>query len=162
MDVNFVNSVIKGMIEVLSTMAHLEVKAGKSRIKDRDEPVSGKCTTGLMTIISNDATASIALTFSEPVILEVANNMLPQPKNSIDGIVIDLVGELANMVMGVAKRDFDAEGHAFKMTLPTIIVGNEYLIAHKTKAPILVVPFKTRQGDFFIEASYEKAKRPQG
>jgi chemotaxis protein CheX len=162
MDVHFINPVLKALTEVLSTMARLEVKPGKIGKKEQYEPVSGKNVTGLMSMASNEATASIALTFTEPVILEIANKMLPEPKHSIDGIVIDLVGELANMVMGGAKRYLEEEGYAFNLSLPTVIMGSDYLIAHRTNAPILVMPFKTRQGDFFVEASYERIKKAGG
>lgn len=162
MDVQFINPVLKALTEVLSTMARLEVKPGKVIKKERDEAVSGKNVTGLMSMANDEAIASIALTFTDPVILEIANKMLPEPKHSVDGMVIDLVGELANMVMGGAKRNLEEEGYAFNLSLPTVIMGSDYLVAHKTNAPILVVPFKTRQGNFFVEASYERIGKTRG
>jgi len=158
MDVQFINPVLQSVNEVLLTMAKLEVKPGQARTKRHDEAVSCKSITGLMGMASKKAKASIALTFTEPVILEIANNMLPESKHAIDGIVIDLVGELANMVMGGAKRYLEEEGYSFNLALPTIIMGSEYLIAHRTNAPIIMVPFKTRTGEFFIELSYEHIK----
>jgi chemotaxis protein CheX len=162
MDVQFINPVLKALTEVLATMARMEVKPGKVVRKERDDPVSGKNVTGLMSMANDEAIASIALTFSEPVILEIANKMLPEPKHSVDGMVIDLVGELANMVMGGAKRNLEEEGYAFNLSLPTVIMGSDYLIAHRTRAPILVLPFRTLQGEFFVEASYERAKKSSG
>lgn len=156
MDVQFINPVLKAVNEVLQTMAKLEAKPEKPRKKEHDELVTFKSITGLMGMASTEARASIALTFTEPVILEIANGMLPEPKHSIDGIVIDLVGELANMVMGGAKRYLEEDGYSFNLTLPTVIMGSEYLIAHRTSTPVIILPFKTRTGEFFIEASYEQ------
>ncbi len=159
MDVQFINPVLKATNEILLTMAKLEVKFGNVRVKKHDETVSCKSITGLMSMASKDAKASIALTFTEPVILEIANKMLPESKHAIDGIVIDLVGEIANMVMGGAKRYLEEDGYSFNLAFPTIIMGSEYLIAHRTTAPVIVLPFKTRTGEFFIEASFEQIKK---
>ena len=109
-----------------------------------------------MSMVGKQATASIALTFTEAAILHIARKMLPGEFHKIDGVVIDLAGELANMALGGAKADFEKEGFLFQLSLPTIIVGADYLIAHRTKAPIIMLPFSMPEGDFFVEVSYEK------
>jgi chemotaxis protein CheX len=156
MDVDFINPVVASVLNVLTTMAHLEPKPGSPKRKGRDEAVHGKSITGLISMVGNRATASIALTFTEPAILHIAKKMLPSEITMIDGMVIDLTGELANMALGGAKRVLEERGFVFQLSLPTIIVGNDYLIAHKTKAPIIILPFSMPEGDFFVEASYEE------
>jgi len=72
-------------------------------------------------------------------------------------MVIDLVGELANMVLGGAKSELENAGYVFRLSLPTIKLGSDYLIAHKTNAPIIVLPFTMPEGEFVIEAGYEES-----
>jgi|TARA_B100000315_G_scaffold260491_1_gene322333 chemotaxis protein CheX len=158
MKVNFINPVLKSIIDVLSMMAHLDVEAGKPRKKKDDEFVQGRHVTGLMSMTSAEAQASVALSFTEPVILEIANRMMPSVSpTAVDGMVIDLVGELANMVSGSAKTYLEKEKYTFDLSLPTVIVGSDYLIAHKTRAPVIFLPFTTASGDFFVEATYQSA-----
>ena len=166
MDVNFVNPVIASVLNVLSTMAHLEPKPGLPAKKARDEIVHGKNITGLMSMVGKRMTASmvgrraiasIALTFTEAAILHIARKMLPGEITAIDGVVIDLAGELANMVLGGAKKDLEEKGFLFQLSLPTIIVGSDYLVAHRTKSPIIMLSFSMPEGDFFVEVSYEEA-----
>ena len=107
-------------------------------------------------MVGKKATASIALTFTEAAILHIARKMLPGEITTIDGVVIDLAGELANMVLGGAKSDLEERGFLFQLSLPTIIVGTDYLIAHRTRAPIIILLFSMPEGDFFVEASYEE------
>ena len=107
-------------------------------------------------MVGKKATASIAFTFTEAAILHIARKMLPGEITTIDGVVIDLTGELANMVLGGAKSDLEERGFLFQLSLPTIIVGTDYLIAHRTKAPIIMLPFSMPEGDFFVEASYKE------
>jgi len=156
MDVNFINPVLRSMQNILSTMVHIETKVGSPRIKDKAEIIPGKNVSGLMSMIGRKGIASIAITFPEPVILQIAKKMLPVPPSSIDGNIIDLVGELANMVLGGAKSELENGGYFFKLSLPTIILGTDYLIAHKTNVPIILLPFSIPEGDFFIEAGYEE------
>ena len=156
MKVNFINPVLRSMLDVLSTMAHIEPTVGAPKRKDKNEIVHGKNITGVMSMIGKRGNASIALTFSEAAILHIANEMLHGEFNAIDGMVIDLVGELANMVLGGAKSDLEKEGYFFQLSLPTIIFGSDYLIAHKTNAPIIMLPFTMPEGEFVVEAGYEE------
>lgn len=159
MHVNFINPVLSSMLNVLSTMAHIEPKVGAARIKDKNEIVQGKNITGVMSMVGRRGNASIALTFSEAAILHIAKKMLPGSEiTTIDGMVIDLTGELANMVLGGAKSSLENGGYFFSLSLPTIILGTDYLIAHKTNAPIIILPFTMPEGEFVVEAGYEEIK----
>lgn len=156
MKVNFINPVLRSIMDVLSTMAHIEPEAGAPKRKDKNDIVHGKNITGVMSMVGKRGNASIALTFSEAAILHIAKKMLPSEITTIDGTIIDLVGELANMVLGGAKSDLEKEGYFFQLSLPTIIFGSDYLIAHKTNAPIIMLPFTMPEGEFVIEAGYEE------
>ena len=156
MNVNFINPVLASMLNVLTTMAHIEPKVGAPKIKDKNAFVQGKNITGVMSMVGSRGNASIALTFSEAAIVHIAKNMLPGEISKIDGMVIDLVGELANMVLGGAKTTLESGGYFFTLSLPTIILGSDYLIAHKTNAPIIVLPFTMPEGEFIVEAGYEE------
>ena len=156
MDVNFINPVLRSMLNVLSTMAHIEPKVGTPRIKEKNNIIQGKNISGVMSMVGRRGNASIALTFSETAILHIAKNMLPGDVTTIDGMVIDLVGELANMVLGGAKSELETGGYFFNLSLPTIILGSDYLIAHKTNAPIIMLPFTMPEGEFVVEAGYEE------
>lgn len=137
-------------------MAHIQPQVGVPKVKEKNAVVQGKNISGIMSMTGRRGNASIAITFSESAIVHIANAMLPGEISSIDGNVIDLVGELANMVLGGAKSELENGGYYFSLSLPTIILGTDYLIAHKTNAPILVLPFSMPEGEFIVEAGYEE------
>jgi chemotaxis protein CheX len=158
MDVNFINPVLRSTLNIFSTMVRIEPKVGSPKRKDKNDITPGKNISGVMSMVGRRGNASIAITFSEAAILQIAKNMLPGSEiTKIDGMVIDLVGELANMVLGGAKSELENGGYFFQLSLPTIILGSDYLIAHKTKAPIIVLPFSIPEGEFFVEAGYEES-----
>lgn len=165
MEAQFINPVIASVLNVLTTMSHIEPRSGLPTRKKADDFVKGKNITGLMTMVGKKevianlgkrVSASIALTFSEQAILHIAKKMMPMDITKIDGIVIDLAGEIANMVLGGAKTELEEKGYIFQMSLPTIIIGTDYLIAHKIKSPIITVPFSMPEGNFYVEAGYEE------
>ena len=156
MNVNFINPVLNSMLNVLSTMAHIKPKVGSPKVKDKNEIIHGRNITGIMSMTGRKGNASVAITFSEAAILHIAKNMLPVESKTIDGAIIDLVGELANMVLGGAKSHLENGGFVFRLSLPTIILGSDYLIAHQTNAPIIKLPFTMPDGEFVIEAGYEE------
>jgi chemotaxis protein CheX len=156
MDVQFINPVLNAIKNTLQQMASLNnMSIGKPQVI-RNYQVACGIVTGIMTMSSEKSHASIALTFSESAILSIASKLLPENHNSVNGIVGDLVGELANIVMGDAKRQLEEKDLIFQMSLPIIIIGREHLIAHKANAPVIRVPFSTQAGEFCVEAVYEK------
>ncbi len=164
MEAQFINPVIKSVLNVLTTMAHVEPSTGTPIRKKPDDYAKGKNITGLMTMVGKKEvianigkriSASVALTFSESAILHITKKMMPMEISKIDGIVIDLAGEIANMVLGSAKTELEENGYIFQMSLPTIIVGNDYLIAHKIKSGIITIPFSMPEGNFYVEVGYE-------
>ncbi len=156
MDVTIINPVISSIVNVLGTMANLDPKPGRPRLKTRNEMVKGFHITGIISMTGTEARASIALTFSNDAILHIASNMLMTEKTVIDDMVMDVAGEMANMALGGAKNILlEEKGIHFNLSLPAIIHGNEYLIAHKTSTPVIQLPFQVSVGEFFVEASYE-------
>jgi chemotaxis protein CheX len=101
MNVTFINPVLSAMMDVLTMMAQLEPAAGKPRIKSDGKALGA--VTGFMHMQSPQITGSLAVSFSEPVILEIGKRMLRRDFDSIDDSIKDLVGEITNMVVGGAK-----------------------------------------------------------
>jgi chemotaxis protein CheX len=154
MNVEFINPFLSAIMNVLSTMARMEIKAGKPTIK-KNEVACGDVT-GIIGMASDQAKGTLAVTFTEQVILEITKRMLGEEVSSIDETVCDMVGEITNMVTGGAKSELSEKGYRFDMAIPSVIAGKDHIIRHKSKAPIVIVPFSTSAGDFFIEICFEE------
>ena len=154
MNVEFINPFLTAIMNVLSTMAMMEVNPGKPYIK-KNEVACGDVT-GIIGMASDQAKGTLAVTFTEPVIREITKRMLGEDISEIDDTVCDMVGEITNMVTGGAKSQLSEKGYHFDMAIPSVIAGKNHIIHHKSKAPIVIVPFKTDAGDFFIEICFEE------
>ena len=124
MNVNYINPVLESLVNVLGTMAQLTARPGKPSIK-QEQSAQGDVT-GIMSMFGPEARGSIAITFTAPVILELARRMLHEVYPSVNGMVIDLVGEITNMVTGGAKGLLEEQGHKFDMSLPTMVAGPDH------------------------------------
>lgn len=153
MNVEFINPFLTSILNVLSTMAMLEATPGKPVIK-KGTGAQGDVT-GLIGMIGDKAKGSLAITFTEPVVLEINRRMLGEAPATIDDSVVDLVGEITNMVCGGAKSALSEKGYEFDLAIPGMISGKGHNVTHKTKGPTVLVPFTTEFGEFFVEVAFE-------
>ena len=153
MDVRFINPVLETLMNVLGTMANMEPKIGKPSLKKNQDAMGD--VTGFMSMESPQTRGSMAITFTRPVIFEIARRMLGAELTEIDDTARDLTGEMANMVVGGAKNILADKGFDFEMSLPTVLSGQPHEIKHNGDGQAIVLPFKAESGDFYIEICFE-------
>lgn len=154
MDVKLVNPVLTTIVNVLATMANLTPEVGKPSLK-QGEVALGEVT-GKMSMVSPQARASLAITFSKPVIIDIARRMLGEDFSEINDMVRDLTGEMANMVVGGAKNIFVEQGYDFDMSTPHVLYGKDHVIHHEFTGKTILLPFSADSGEFYVEICFEK------
>ena len=153
MRAEFVNPFLASLINVLKTMATMEIKPLKPRIK-KDEIARGDVS-GLIGMIGNQTRGSMSITFEEGLALEIMQNMLGEKPHGLNEEVTDMVGEITNMVTGGAKRILAENGFDFDMATPVVVSGKGHTIRHKCDGAIIIMPFTSEWGDAFIEICFE-------
>ena len=157
MDLRFINSVLYSVSRVLamSTMEQVSLKHGAPKRRQPFE-ISPGVVSGVLFMSGPEANASVALSFSKEAAEGIAKIMLPDGiMSSMEHSVADLVGELTNMVIGDAKRQLEEKGVKLELSLPTLIRGESHLIAHRADAPVIIVPYESDVGPFWVEAAYQ-------
>lgn len=153
MRAEFINPFLDAILDVLSTMAQIQATPGKPSLKK--ERASKGDVSGLIGLTGNQMKGSLAISFTEPVILKIAENMLGEKIDSVNDTITDLVGEITNMVTGGAKRTLSEMGYDFDLAIPGVVSGRQHTITHRTSGQTILLPFKTDQGDFFVEICFE-------
>lgn len=148
MDVRFINPFLEGTVSVLKTMAFVEPRAGKPYLK-MDSLAKGDIS-GIIGL-TGSAAGSLALSFSEGAILKIVSNMLGEEIKSINSDIKDAVGEVTNMVSGVARKNLEAEGFYIQAAIPTVVTGKDHSIAHVMGGPSLIIPFEIDEGIFVVD-----------
>ncbi|AZQ83032.1 chemotaxis protein CheX [Colwellia sp. Arc7-635] len=154
MNVEFINPFLSSMLNVMSTMAQMELTPEKPRLK-KDEVAHGDVS-GLIGMVSAQTKGSLSITFEGKLALATMKNMVGEGPDEINEEITDLVGEITNMVTGGAKRMLSEKGIEFDMATPMVVSGKNHTITHKADGPIVIIPLSSKHGKAFIEFSFDK------
>ena len=154
MDVKFINPFLEGTVSVLKTMAMVDPKPGKPYVK-KDNQARGDVS-GIIGM-TGSARGSLALSFSTKCILKIVSNMLGENHAEINSDVRDAVGEITNMISGVARKKLEAQGLNIVAAIPTVVSGKNHAIIHVLGGASIIIPFETGDGPFFVDVCLDDA-----
>jgi len=152
MNAAFVNPFLSSFIHVLKTMAMTEVKPGRPSLK-KDSVARGDVS-GLIGMIGPTVSGSFSISFEKKLALSVFQKMIGESVNYISEDIIDMVGEITNMVAGGAKQQLGEKGFDFNMAIPIVVTGDSHFITHQIKASKVLMPFQSTQGNAYIEICF--------
>lgn len=156
MDNLFLSAFVRATVDVIGTMAAVPVTAGEFQGKQGNK--SWGQVSGIMGLASESLSGNLIISFDKPSILDIVTKMLGEDFLEISADVVDAVGELTNMITGRAKALLQEQGHNFDMASPLILVGEDLEIAQLITGPIVVIPFKSKTGQFMVEVSLKPIK----
>jgi chemotaxis protein CheX len=155
MDVNFINPFLSAALNVIKTMAFMECVPGKPFVKN-DRKASGDVT-GIIGI-TGDTEGSLSITFNKSCIESIVSNMIGEEVKGIDDQVRDAVGEITNMISGMARRELEKQGYVLRAAIPSVVSGQGHVIQHISPGPCIAIPFETEKGSFIVEVSFKNNK----
>lgn len=153
MNVNFINPFLQSLLNVISTMASMDLTPGKPQVKT-DNLAKGDVS-GLIGMVGPQTKGSLSITFEQKLVLQIMQNMLGENPGKINEEVTDLVGEITNMVTGGAKNLLGQKGYEFEMATPMVVSGKGHTISHKANGTKIIMPFTSSHGTAFIEICFE-------
>lgn len=153
MNVNFINPFLQSLLNVISTMASMNLTPGKPQIKV-DNLAKGDVS-GLIGLVGPQTKGSLSITFEQKLVLQIMQNMLGENPGKINEEVTDLVGEITNMVTGGAKNLLGQKGYEFEMATPMVVSGKGHTISHKANGTKIIMPFTSPHGTAYIEICFE-------
>ncbi len=151
-DVELAKPFVKAVVDILGTMASVEVEVGQPFVKK--ENIAEGDVTGLVGL-TGDKKGSISISFEKACAVHIVKNMLGDAIEDILDDVKDAVGEIVNMVSGQARVGLAASGLNLQGGTPTVIMGDGHVIKHVTTGKVVAIPFKTSAGKFTIEFCFE-------
>ncbi|MBN1917204.1 MAG: chemotaxis protein CheX [Verrucomicrobia bacterium] len=149
-DVRYVNPFVASAMNAVLTLCKVEMQRGVPYVKDPAQPRDYDVSGGIA--LTGRLTGVVSINFTRNVICSLATKILGEPVSTINHVVCDLVGEMANIVAGTAKQ-YMPEEEDFKISLPTVVSGRFQSHSYPPGVPCIVVPFKTAPGEFTIEVA---------
>jgi len=151
----YINPFIESVHNMMETM--MGVTPQRQGIKIKEEPLTSGDISGIIGFADKNITGAVALSFPIETALKVYQLMMDETAESLNSDVQDIVGELANMVAGGAKKAFAEAGYQFHISIPSVIIGNNHAIFHKMGTPVVVVEFLVEGKPFCMEVSMKLA-----
>lgn len=148
MNAKFITAFLEATETVLQTMAFIKPQAGKPYLKN-DNVAHGDVSAIIG--MTGSVRGSLAISFSGSCILKVVSNMLGEELTDISGDIKDAVGEITNMVSGVARQKLQSEGYNITAAIPTVVSGANHTILHVLGGPSIIIPFQTDYGPFVVD-----------
>jgi chemotaxis protein CheX len=157
MKVEYIQPFILATRKVLSTMAFMESKPRKPYLKS-DNKFEDYGDISAVIELKGECKGSIGVGFSQDCILKIAQQMLGEEFADINDEISDMVGELVNMISGDARRELVKLGLNFTAGIPVLARGHQQHIKHFVPERVIVIPFQTDAGSFFIETAFDSKK----
>jgi chemotaxis protein CheX len=145
--------VIDATKEVFSTMVMMEV------IDDfpLKEPVSRfKCSITGMVGFAGTYSGVISIHCPVDLALKITSNMLGVDCDEINDDLNDAIGEIANMLGGNVKQVLSKGGLDVKLSIPTVISGEDYTVNSLSDNDCVVVPFTVKGYTMLVGLTLKK------
>jgi len=151
MDVKYINPFIASVRNVFSTMLKMDVQFGRPYVKkDEEHSHDVSAIIGL----AGDVIGAVILSFPRLSATRIASVFAGTELNASDDDFADAIGELANMITGNAKKDFD--GLNVIISVPSVVLGAGHQIMNTRITPRLVLPCSTHAGSFVVEVGMQQ------
>ncbi len=162
--IEFSKPFIDAAKNVFETMVFTKLEPSKPSIKN-DNLSKGDITAvlGLSGEVEKNGSKvpyKAMLVFSWPfdTYFKVASAMLSDTYTSYCPEIHDVGGEIANMVMGNAKRDLKTMGYTSTMAIPSMIAGKDHTIKYPTGTTVIIIPIMSAHGQMYMELCYTESE----
>lgn len=145
--------VIAATRDVFSTMVMMEV-VDDFPLK---EPVSRfKCSITGMVGFAGTYSGVISIHCPVALALKITSNMLGIDCEEINEDLNDAIGEIANMLGGSVKQVLSKGGLDVKLSIPTVISGEDYTVNSLSDNDCVVVPFSIEEHTLLVGLTLKK------
>jgi len=146
MNPTYVGPFVKATAKVFATMLRCNLMRPEIRRKRTRQPyheVSG------IIELHGAAAGIVVLGMSRASALRVTEVLLQESPTTVDELVRDAVGELANIIAGNAKADL--EGLSLRLGLPYVLVGKHHLLPLPDRAKASSIHFASDWDEIVVE-----------
>jgi len=149
MDIRFINPFVAAVKKVFKTMVATDVSIGKPTINLPEQVPTADVSAVIG--LSGDCVGCVVLSLPMSTAQEAASKFAGVALTPENPDFSDALGELANMVAGQAKAQF--EGLNVSISLPSVIIGQKHIVSQSRHQPRLSIPCNSQLGGFWVEVA---------
>jgi chemotaxis protein CheX len=145
--------VVDATREVFSTMVMMD-PADDYPLR---EPVSRfRCSITGMVGFAGTYSGVISIHCPVVLALKITSNMLGMECEEVNEDLNDAIGEIANMLGGNVKQVLSKGGLDVKLSIPTVISGEDYTVNSLSDSDCVVIPFIVEESKFIVGLTLKK------
>ncbi len=152
LDVDFINPFIDSAIETLQTMCKASnLVPSTPYLLEKDKKLDIDIS-GTLAISSPYFKGVISISFADTVYQKLVTTILKgkeEKSSKVDNK--DAAAEMINIVFGKTKADLNSKGYKLERAIPKVMRGAGHNILGASKLPVLLLPFNSNEGEFFIQ-----------
>lgn len=150
LDVDFINPFIDSSMKTLNGLCGVtNITAQKPHLLGEDSLEID--ISGTLAITSPYFRGNIAISFEENVYKTIVSKMLEENVAELDPNNEDGAAEIINIIFGQTKAVLNTRGYSLDRAIPAVMRGRGHKVYKDSKIPVLLVPFKSDLGDFWIQ-----------
>jgi len=88
--------------------------------------------------------------------LQITSSMLGVDCDEVNEDLNDAIGEIANMLGGSVKQVLSKGGMDVKLSIPTVISGEDYTVNSLSDIDCVVIPFRVNDNRFLVGLTLKK------
>lgn len=146
MNADLINPFLTATAKVFETMLGCELRRGDLHFSPGTQPIHE--VSGIIGL-SGKAAGTAVLSVSREVALSATETMCGCRPDDIDADVADVIGELANMIVGSAKAQL--ERYSMSISLPSVVVGRDQRLSFPPNVQPIAIPYACKWGDITVE-----------
>jgi CheY-specific phosphatase CheX len=150
--VEYINPFFAATRQICGETLKIPVSTGKPRLCLVDERVWKLYQVSAVIHLNSAVEGVISLSFSEHVALALASALADTFFESLNADARDALGEVANLVVGTAKRNLPTE--LVTISPPQIVQTFEVQFPHGL--PIIILPFEAAPGRFLMQLAMKQ------
>lgn len=147
---NLTHTIVEATTEVFSTMLMIEAVPGEPITPD-STGIKIKSNVSGMIGLTGLYRGVLAIHAPKSAALAMTGYLLGIEVPEINEDVQDALGEMANMLAGSLKLALSKMGKDIKLSIPSVITGDDYTLACFEGTQGVVVPFTIAEGTFVVE-----------
>ena len=147
MKAEHINPFIVAVTTVFKQALALDLQRGEISLKRHCQP---SLDLSALLSLTGKASGLVVLSMDREVAIHAAEVLLGEKVSTVNQDVIDLTGELGNMVAGKAKSLLAQ--YEMDLGLPSVISGKNHVISFPANVQPITIPFHTTMGEVHIDA----------
>ena len=145
--------VVDATREVFSTMVMMD-PADDYPLK---EPINRfKCSITGMVGFAGTYSGVVSIHCPVSLALKITSGMLGVDCDEVNDDLNDAIGEIANMLGGSVKQVLSKGGLDIKLSIPTVISGEDYTVNSLSDSDCVIIPFNVDDNKFIVGLTLKK------